>query len=69
MTAAGKGMAVFRYVATKKLPEDYTKTGIVVARDKDEAKAKVNQYGFPEVRLKQVRGLAALWKRFIADIK
>ena len=69
MTTAGKGMAVFRYEATKKLPEDFRELGIVVARDKDEAKAKLKQDGFSEVQLKQIRGLHALWNRFTADIK
>ena len=62
-------MVVFRYKATKELPEDYTERGTVVARDKDEAKAKLNRDGFNEVRLKQLRGLAALWHTFTADIK
>ena len=62
-------MAVFRYKATKELPEDYTELGTVVAGDKDEAKAKLKQDGFNEVRLNQVRGLAALWHRFTADIR
>ena len=62
-------MAVFRYEATKKLPEDYTELGTIVARDKDEAKTKLKQDGFSEVRLKQIRGIAALWNRFSADIR
>ena len=69
MTAAGKGMAVFRYEATKKLPEDYRELGTVVVKDKDGAKAKLNQEGFTEVRLKRIRGLAALWNTFTADIR
>ena len=62
-------MAVFRYKATKHIPEEYTESGVVVARDEDEAKAKLNQEGFSEVHLKQVHGLAALWNRFTADIR
>ena len=62
-------MAVFQYEATKKLPEDYTEQGIVVARDRDEAKEKLKRDGFSKVRLKQMRGLSALWHRFTADIK
>ena len=65
----GKGMAVFRYEATKELPEDYTERGTVVARDNYEAKTKLKQEGFSKVHLKRVRGLAALWDRFTADIK
>ncbi len=62
-------MAVFRYKARKYIPEEYTESGIVVARDEDEAKAKLKLDGFSEVRLKRIRGLAALWNRFTADIK
>ena len=62
-------MAVFRYEATKELPEDYTELGTVVARDRDEAKAKLDRDGFRKVRLKQVRGLAALWHTVTSDIK
>ena len=62
-------MAVFRYEATKKDPDDYTERGTVAARDEDEAKAKLKQDGFNEVHLKQVRGFAALWDRFTADVK
>ncbi len=69
MTITGKGMTVFRYEATKKLPEDYTEQGVVVARDRDEAKEKLKRDGFNKVRLKQMRGLSALWHRFTADIK
>ena len=61
-------MAIFRYEATKTVPEEFTETGIIKADDKNEAKAKLNQYGFSKVRLKQIRKLAALWKRFTADI-
>ena len=62
-------MAVFRYQATRKLRENFMESGIVVAKDSDEAKAKLKQYGFSEFRLARVRRLAALWKRFTADIK
>jgi len=31
--------------------------------------AKLNQRGFDKVRLKRIRGMAALWARFTADIK
>ncbi len=62
-------MVVFRYKATKELPEDYTEQGYIVARDKDEAKAKLKRDGFSKVRLKRLRGLAALWHSFTPDIK
>ena len=43
--------------------------GTIVAKEKSEATAKLNQSGFSEVRLKQVCGLAALWKRFTAELE
>ena len=61
-------MAVFRYEATKKHPEMYKELGTIVARDEDEAKAKLKQDGFSDFSLKQVRGLTALWIKFIADV-
>ena len=66
---AGKGMAVFRYKARKTEGEEFTESGTIRAKDESAARAKLNQYGFSKVRLKQVRGLAVLWKRFTADIK
>ena len=62
-------MAVFRYEATKTVGLGYTEPGIIVALDEKTAKAKLNQYGFHRVRLKRIRGMSALWKRFSADIK
>ena len=62
-------MAVYRYEATKERPEDYTEVGTIVARDKDDAKAKLERDGFRKVRLKQVRGLASLWHTVTSDIE
>jgi len=62
-------MPVFRYKATKTKPEEFTELGAVVAKDEKAATFKLNQYGFNKVRLKRIRGIAALWKRFTADIK
>ena len=62
-------MAVFRYDATSELRENSPESGIVVAKDTDEAKIKVEQDGFDKVSIKQIRGVAALWKGFTADIK
>ena len=62
-------MAVFRYEATSELRENSTESGIVIAKDRDEAEAKVKQDGFNEISVKQIRGVAALWKGFTADIK
>ena len=56
----GEGMAVFRFKARKYTPEEYTESGIVVAGDKDEAKAKLKQHGFSKVRLERIRRISAL---------
>lgn len=62
-------MAVFRYEAISTLREDFMESGTIRAKDESEAKAKLNQYGFNKVRLKRIRGISALWKRFMADIR
>ena len=62
-------MAVFRYKAMKTEGEEFTESGTIVGKDEKEATAKLNQYGFNKVRLERVRGIAALWKWFAADIR
>ena len=64
-------MAVFRYKAmhTETEGEEFTESGTINAKDEAEATAKLNQYGFGKVRLVRIRGIAALWKRFTADIR
>ena len=62
-------MAVFRYDATSDDRENSTESGIVVAKDRDEAKIKVEQDGFDKVSITPIRGVSALWKGFTADIK
>ena len=62
-------MAVFQYHATSELREDFMEKGVVIARDRDDAKAKVEHDGFNKVSVKQIRGISALWKGFTADIK
>ena len=62
-------MAVFRYKARKTIGEEFTQSGTIRAKDEKEATAKLNQYGFNKVRLKRIRGISTLWKRFTADIK
>ena len=62
-------MAVFRYKTRGTGPEAFTELGHIVAKDEQEATAKLNRYGQVKVRLKRIRGISALWKRFTADIK
>ena len=62
-------MAVFRYKATRWKRAEFAESGTIVAKDKREAKTKLNQQGFNKVGLKRIRGFAAFWKRFTADIK
>ena len=59
-------MAVYRYKATKERVTDF---GTIVATDIDEALAKLNQLGFTKIRLERITGIAAIWKRFTANIK
>ena len=63
-------MAVFRYEAMmRREGEEITESGSIVGTDEREATAKLNQYGFNKVHLERIWGIAALWKRFTADIK
>jgi hypothetical protein len=65
----GKIMAVFQYTAAKVEGESLTVAGTVVGRDETVALARLNQHGYSNVRLTRISGIAALWKRFAADIK
>ena len=62
-------MAVFRYKAMRGEREEFAESGTIVAKDRGQAKVKLNKHGFDKVRLKRIRGMAALWARFTADIK
>ena len=62
-------MAVFRYKAMKAELGESVESGIVVARDKHRAKAKLKKHGFGAAHLENIRGIRALWKRLSADIK
>ena len=64
-------MPTYQYEAehTETVGEEYTESGTIRANDEADATAKLNEYGFSRIRLKQVRGLAALWKWFMVDIK
>ncbi|MBI4556884.1 MAG: hypothetical protein HY706_04810 [Candidatus Hydrogenedentes bacterium] len=44
-------------------------TGTVVAHNEEEAKKKLRQMHFEEIRLKKLGGLSGLLKSFTADIK
>ena len=62
-------MPVYRYSANSDRIEDSMEWGVVIAKDGDEAKAKVERDGLSYVSVKQVRGLSALWKGFTAFVK
>ena len=63
-------MAVFQYKAMlTEAGEESAESGTIVSADEEEAVAKLHQYGFSWVQLERIRGIAALWKRFTADIK
>ncbi len=63
-------MAVFQYKAMiTEAGEEHSESGTIVSADEKEARAKLHQSGFSQVQLERIRGIAALWKRFTADIK
>ena len=62
-------MAVFRYTAGAKNREEHTESGIIVAADEAEARAKLRSLEYDRVDLKRLTGLTALLSKFTADIK
>lgn len=62
-------MPVFKYVGVKSEREEREESGTVVARDKDDAKKKLEPYGFSHIRLKLVSGISGFFGTFMADVK
>ena len=62
-------MPVFKYVGIKREREEREESGTVVARDKDDAKKKLEPYGFSHVRLKPLGGISGIFGTFMADVK
>ena len=62
-------MIVYRYKGIIKEREEYRETGTVVATSNEEALRKLGERGLESIRLRRLRGLSALIKRFRADVK
>ena len=62
-------MPVYRYQASAKNREDHVESGTVVARNEEDAKAKLLKLRFGSIRLKRLGGLSGIFKRFTADVK
>ena len=60
---------VFRYVGVKSEREEREESGTVRARDKDDAKKKLEPYGFSHIRLKPLGGLSGIFGSLTADVK
>lgn len=64
-----KAVAVFEYKACVRNREDSVEMGTVVARDETEAKRKLKELNFVEIRLKKVGGISGIFKALTADVK
>lgn len=64
-------MAVFKFSAFTqgKEDEDHCERGTVVARDQLEAKEKLRRERYTNIRLKQIKGVSAIFRQFTADIR
>ena len=64
-------MAVFKFRASTegKEDEDHYEKGTVVARDQAEARDKLRRERYTNIKLKQMHGVSALVRQFMADIR
>jgi len=64
-------VAVFKFSAFTegKEHEDHYEKGTVVARDQMDARDKLRRARYTNIKLKQMRGVSALVRQFIADIR
>jgi len=60
---------LYKYVATETSREEHSESGTVVARNEEEAKNKLKQLRFDQVRIKKVAGLMGLVGQFTANIR
>lgn len=60
---------VFRYVASTRQPEEHTETGTVIARDKDDARKKLQPFCYDRVSFKRLTGWSALVGKMKADVR
>lgn len=62
-------MAVFQYVASSSAREDHVESGTIVASSEAEAKVKLKEYHFDNIKTKKLGGISGIFRRFTADIK
>ena len=64
-------VAVFKFsaLALGKENQDHIEKGTVVARDQVEALEKLRRERLTKIRLKQMRGITALFRQFTADVR
>ncbi|MBI5093991.1 MAG: hypothetical protein HZB26_16310 [Candidatus Hydrogenedentes bacterium] len=62
-------MAVFEYRASIRKREEYVESGTVVARDEAEAKKKLEQLEFIDIRVKRIGGISGIFKSMTADVR
>ena len=64
-------MAVFKFsaLAIGKENEDHYEKGTVVARDQMDALDKLRRARYTQIRLKQIKGMTALFGQFTADVR
>lgn len=60
---------VLKYMAIVDEGEEYEETGIVVAKNDEEARKKLEGIGFTEAHLKRLHGFRAFLKGLTADVK
>ena len=64
-------MALYKFsaLAIGKEKEDHYEKGTVVARDQIEALEKLRRARYTQIRLKQMKGMTAIFGQFIADVR
>jgi len=62
-------MPVFKYKGFAGHGEEHVEEGTVVAKNEEEAREKLISLEYRDVHLKKMDGIAALLKKFSADVK
>ncbi len=65
----GLNVSVYKYMVVIPQREDAVEQGTVVASSETETKRKLRQFELVNPKLKEIRGISGLIKRFTADIK
>ena len=62
-------MAVFNYTASVRNREEHIETGTVVAQNEREAKEKLAELDFDNIKLRKLGALASFLKQLTADVR